>query len=50
MKAGRNLALDQSMAAMQQIALLTSSNTTAHARFEKRLDDHEGRIAKLEQQ
>ena len=44
MRAERNLVLDQSNAAMLQIGLIKSSSIEC----ERRLDDHEGRITKLE--
>ena len=50
MKAERNLALDQSTAAMQQTGQLSSSNAAAHAEFERRLDDHEARILRIERE
>lgn len=49
MQSERNLALDQSMAATEQVGHLTASNTAAHAELEKRLDDHERRIASIEE-
>jgi hypothetical protein len=44
----RNLALDRSMATSQQLLGLTASNAGDHARFERRLDDHERRLEKIE--
>ena len=45
----RNLALDRSMATAQQLLELTASNAGDHARFERRLDDHDRRLEKIEQ-
>ena len=44
----RNLALDRSMATAQQLLGLTASNAGDHVRFERRLDDHERRLEKIE--
>ena len=44
----RNLALDKSMATAQQLLGLTASNAGDHVRFERRLDDHERRLEKIE--
>ena len=44
----RNLALDRSMATTQQLLGLTASNAGDHVRFERRLDDHERRLEKIE--
>ena len=44
----RNLALDRSMATAQQLLGLTASNAGDHAHFERRLDDHERRLEKIE--
>jgi hypothetical protein len=48
MRAERNLVLDQSMAAMQQLAQFIMANDAAHAGIEARLDEHEQRITDLE--
>jgi hypothetical protein len=49
MKAERNLSLDQSMAASQQMLRLSASNAAEHATFTQRLDDHDQRRRRLEE-
>jgi predicted transcriptional regulator len=48
MKAERNLSIDQSSAASQQVARLTAANAADHVAFENRLDDHDRRLGQLE--
>jgi hypothetical protein len=48
MKAERNLALDQSAAVMEQLRQLRADNDRDHRSFERRLDDHEFRLNRLE--
>lgn len=48
MKAERNLSIDQSSAASQQVARLTAANAADHVAFENRLGDHERRLDQLE--
>ena len=44
----RNLALDRSMATALQLVSLATSNAADHVRFERRLDDHDRRLEKIE--
>jgi hypothetical protein len=46
--AERNLALDQSTAAQEQVNRLRASNASDHVSIENRLDVHERQISKLE--
>jgi hypothetical protein len=48
MKAERNHALDQSLAAMQQVGRLRASHAADQPELERRLDDHEARLSRLE--
>jgi len=49
MKDERNLALDKSMETGRQLLVLTASNAADHVTFERRLDDHEQRLQRMEQ-
>jgi hypothetical protein len=44
----RNLALDRSMATAQQLVSFTASNAADHVRFDRRLDEHDQRLEKIE--
>ena len=44
----RNLALDRSMATAEQLVGLIASNAADHVRFDRRLDDHDRRLEKIE--
>jgi septal ring factor EnvC (AmiA/AmiB activator) len=48
MKAERNLVLDRSMAAGDELDRLRASNAAAHAVFEKGLANHDVRLTRLE--
>ena len=44
----RNPGLDRSMATAHQLSALTAANAGDHVRFERRLDDHDQRLEKIE--
>jgi conjugal transfer/entry exclusion protein len=50
LKAERNQALDQSAAAVEQVGRLRAVNAADQLQFERRLDDHEARLTRLERQ
>ena len=50
MKAERNLSLDSSKATDEKLVRVSASNAADHVAFERRLEDHERRLSKLESQ
>jgi predicted transcriptional regulator len=48
MRSERNHALDQSAAAIEQVGRVRASNAADHLEFERRLDDHDARLTRLE--
>src|SRR5688500_1926857 len=50
MKAERNLSLDSSRATDEKLVKVSASNAADHVAFESRLEDHEQRLSKLENQ
>ena len=48
MIAERNLVLDHSLATAERLTTLEASNAADHGRFERRLDNHDGRLTALE--
>ena len=49
MKSERNFAIDKAVAVDERTGRLTASNAADHVEFSARLDDHEARLAELEQ-
>ncbi len=50
MKAERNLSLDSSKGMDERLMKVSASNAADHVAFERRLEDHEQRLSKLESQ